>query len=282
MKKAIRTAVYDGELRIEAYRFAGIAQPFPSHFHEYYVIGFVENGERRLTCKGREYSIRKGDVLLFNPGDDHACMQADGGTLDYGGINIRKAVMLDLAEEITGRRSLPVFTRTVIQDSEAACCLRLFHERVMRGSPGFDKEEHLLLLLSFLIRRCGQPFEECIPPAQEEVERACAFMKQHYAERISLDQLCRCTNLSKSTLLRVFARSKGVTPYRYLENIRIGAAKKLLEQGAAPVEAAMQTGFSDQSHFTNYFQRFIGLSPGAYREIFLRKEETGDEPHGTK
>ena len=35
------------------------------------------------------------------------------------------------------------------------------------------------------------------------------------------------------------------------QNIRIGEAKKLLEQGLPPVEAALQTGFSDQSHFTN-------------------------------
>ncbi|MDE6384600.1 MAG: helix-turn-helix transcriptional regulator, partial [Eubacterium sp.] len=69
-------------------------------------------------------------------------------------------------------------------------------------------------------------------------------------------------------------------PYRYLENVRIDIAKKLLEQGELPIEAAMKTGFFDQSHFTNYFSRFIGLSPGAYREIFLAKNscrETDDE-----
>ena len=46
--------------------------------------------------------------------------------------------------------------------------------------------------------------------------------------------------------------------------------QKLLEQGVPPVEAALQTGFSDQSHFTNYFSRFIGLTPGAYQEIFSK------------
>ena len=46
MKKQTRTAVYDDELRIEAYRFEGIVQPFPNHFHEYYVIGFIEDGHR--------------------------------------------------------------------------------------------------------------------------------------------------------------------------------------------------------------------------------------------
>ena len=48
MKKEIRTVVYDDELRMEAYRFEGIVQPFPNHFHEYYVIGLVEKGERLL------------------------------------------------------------------------------------------------------------------------------------------------------------------------------------------------------------------------------------------
>ena len=59
MKKETRTVVYDDELRIEAYRFEGIVQPFPNHFHEYYVIGFIEDGERCLSCKGQEYVTTK-------------------------------------------------------------------------------------------------------------------------------------------------------------------------------------------------------------------------------
>ena len=44
MKKEIRTVVYDDELRMEAYRFEGTRQPFPSHFHEHYVIGLWRAG----------------------------------------------------------------------------------------------------------------------------------------------------------------------------------------------------------------------------------------------
>lgn len=97
---------------------------------------------------------------------------------------------------------------------------------------------------------------------------------------IYLDQICHLEGLSKSTLLRAFTKFKGVTPYSYLQNIRIGEAKKLLEQGLPPVEAALQTGFSDQSHFTNYFNRYIGLAPGVYREIFLMKENSEDKKQG--
>lgn len=280
MRKEIRTVVYDDDLRIEAYRFEGIVQPFPNHFHEYYVIGFVEDGERCLSCKNREYTINRGNVVLFNPGDNHSCVQSDDGTLDYRGFNISKEVMLNLAEEITGKQELPGFSKNVVYDEEVTCYLRPLHEMVMNGSVEFEKEENLLLLLSLLIQKYGQPFESCIPECRNEIERASVFINQHFAEHIYLDQICRHVGLSKSTLLRAFTKSRGVTPYRYLENIRIGAAKKLLEQGVAPIDAALQTGFSDQSHFTNYFNRFIGLAPGIYRNIFLEKQEPEGTSHG--
>lgn len=279
MKKEIRTIVYDDDLRIEAYRFEGIVQPFPNHFHEYYVIGFVENGKRWLSCKNKEYSISKGNIILFNPGDNHACAQNGGDPFDYRGMNISKEVMLDLAEEVTGKRELPGFSKNVVFNDEAACYLGPLHKMILHGSCEFEKEEHLLLLLSVLLQQYGQSFESCIPECREEIEKACVFMREHYSERIYLDQLCRCANLSKSTLLRAFTKSKGVTPYSYLENIRIGEAKKLLEQGAVPIEAALQTGFSDQSHFTNYFSRYIGLAPGVYREIFLGKDNMEKKSH---
>lgn len=268
MKRETRTVVYDSDLQIEAYRFEGFVRPFPNHFHEYYTIGYLEGGERILFCKGREYTIKPGNILLFNPGDNHACVQSGGGTLDYRGFNLSKEVILHLAEELDGQQELPVLSPTVIFDGETASCLRSLHQMVMEGVQSSDKEEHLLLLAALLFQKYGRPLPQEDPWYGEEMEHVCAFIEQHYPERICLDQLCRCAGLSRSTLLRAFTRAKGVTPYRYLENIRIGEAKKLLEQGVQPVEAALWTGFSDQSHFTNYFDRFIGLSPGAYRDIF--------------
>ena len=275
MKKEVRTVVYDDELRMEAYRFEGIVQPFPRHFHEHYVIGVVEKGERVLSCRDREYAIEEGSTILFNPGDSHACVQSDGGTFDYRGFNISKEIMLDLAEEVTGRCDLPGFSKNVIYDDEAACHLRLLHEMVVKGTGEFGKEETLLFLLSHLIQNYGQPFESCIPECRQEIEKACEYMEGHFTERIYLDQICRHAGLSRSTLLRAFTKEKGVTPYRYLETIRINEAKKLLLEGVLPVEAAIRTGFSDQSHFTNYFNQFMGIAPGTYREIFLERDREG-------
>ena len=195
-------------------------------------------------------------------------MQCDGGTLDYRGLNISKETMSSLVEEITGKRALLGFSENVIKDDELNRYLHSLHQAIMDGSKEFEKEEALLLLISLLIEQYGQPFENCIPECSEEIENTCLFMSEHFSEHITLDELCKCSGLSKSTLLRAFTKSKGVTPYRYLQAIRIDKAKALLEQGVSPIDAAIQTGFSDQSHFSNFFNMFIGLSPTAYRRIF--------------
>ncbi len=277
MRKETRTIVYDDELSIEAYRFEGIVRPFPNHFHDYYVIGLVERGERRMSCRNQEHTIARGNILLFNPGDNHACVQSDDGTLDYRGLNISQGVMRSLTEEITGESRLPGFAPNVINDPEAVCYLRSLHEMIMQGTGEFGKEENLLFLLSLLLQRYSRPFSSCVPECREEIERACRFMAENYREHLSLEQICHDAGLSKSALLRAFAKSKGVTPYLYLQNIRIAEARKLLEQGLPPVEVACQTGFADQSHFTNYFNSFIGLPPGSYRDIFVDKSVRSGE-----
>ncbi len=267
MQKEIRTVCYDEDLHLEAYRFAGIVQPFPNHFHDYYVIGFIEAGTRCLSCKNKEYTVGQGNILLFQPNDTHSCVQCDGGTLDYRGLNLPKETMLSFAEEITGQRVPIGFSENVIKNDELSLYLHSLHQMIMDGGEAFEKEEMLLLLISFLIEQYGQPSRSCIPECSEEIERACVFMSEHFPEHITLENLCKCSGLSKSTLLRGFSRSKGVTPYRYLQTIRIGKAKELLEKGVSSVEAAIQTGFSDQSHFSRFFHMFIGLSPAAYRRI---------------
>jgi transcriptional regulator GlxA family with amidase domain len=60
---------------------------------------------------------------------------------------------------------------------------------------------------------------------------------------------------------------KGITPYQYLSTIRINKAKELLDSGVLPIDAAFQSGFTDQSHFTRFFKNFIGLTPGRYQSL---------------
>lgn len=280
MEKPTKRMAADRALQIEAYRFQGLAQPFPLHFHPHYVLGLVERGTRQLTCKGREYSLGPGQLFLLNPGDSHACIQCGEEPLDYRSVTLPIEAMQALAADLTGAKALPVFPAPVVEDPEAALQLRLLHGLLFQDSSRFAREEALLLLMAGLLERHSPLPPPAEPECRQEVALACAYMEAHFPERISLEQLCRRVGLSKSTLLRAFTQARGLTPYRYLEAVRVNVAKRLLEQGLPPLEAAMRTGFSDQSHFTNYFTSFIGVSPGTYRDILRGRRDAKEEPHG--
>lgn len=265
-----RKVVYDKFLQIEAYSLKGIAQPFPLHFHEYYVVGFIESGGRKLLCNGKEYSVNSGDILLFNPNDRHSCTQAGTGFLDYRAININTDVMERIAEEVSGTKALPRFEACIINDREIFCSLKRLFGMIFEGGDDFKKEELLFLAFSQLLNVQADDSRkeyEC----SLEIEDICTYMGEHFSERISIGDLFELTALSKATLIRSFTKEKWISPYRYLENIRLGAAKKLLEKGVSPVETAIETGFADQSHFTNFFRDYIGLTPRQYANIFKEK-----------
>lgn len=270
MERGKRTIIYDEQLHLEAYRFEGVAQSFPPHLHDYYVWGYAQRGERLLTCRGRRLTLAAGDMVLFNPGDDHGCVQSSAAALHYLALNVPQETMARLALEITGANGLPRFAPTVIRDDEAAYYLRSLHTLIMTGAQAFAREEALLLLAARLLERYAAADCPAAARNDEAVQAACAYMQKYFAERLTLEDICQSAHLSKSSLLRAFTRAKGVTPYRYLQAWRVGEAQKLLENGAAPAAAALLTGFADQSHFTNTFTSFIGLTPGSYREIFVK------------
>lgn len=296
MKGEIRRVLYDRELGIEACFFEGISQPFPPHFHDYYVVGFIESGRRRLSVCGKEFTAEAGDILLFNPRDNHFCRGLDGNTLTYGAFNIKSEVMKKLASKTEDIRKPLRFSKNLVRDRDLFFSMKRLHEAVMSPQENIlcrhnftgkanslpirekvsvtalhEKEELFLLTFSRLAEEYSERSENAAradPEYRAETEKACLYMRENFSEHISLDTLCRLTALSRAALVRSFAKEKGISPYRYLENIRLEAAKRFLEQGETPVDAALKTGFSDQSHFTNFFRSYIGLTPKQYGNIF--------------
>ena len=272
-----RTARYDAELMVEAYQFQGVMQAFPSHFHEHYVVGFIERGRRNLCCKGERYVTAPGDLLLFNPGENHACEGAADQPLDYRCLNIDPDVMAKAAREIFGGESAPVFAQSVVFYCELIADLRELHSMILRGDSGVRKEERFFFLLEQLLREYAQAGAPQQPERRVEVQAVCDYLAAHFDEPVSLDVLRELAGLSKYHLLRAFTKETGITPYSYLETLRIDRAKLLLKQGETPANVAQETGFSDQSHFSNTFKRLIGLTPGQYRRIFWQ-ERLEDQP----
>ena len=276
LPKEQRHVYYDRDLEIEAYQLSGIVQKFPNHFHEYYVSGFVEGGNRHLWCKGKEYDLSAGDLVLFNPRDNHFCAPVNGEVLDYRAVNISKEIMHQAVREITGKDYAPYFTENVVFHSDIAQSVGDVYDAVLSHAPKLKKEEALFFLLEQVLQECTRPLDTSgLPEPNEQIQQLCTYMEEHFAENITLDELLSMTTFGKSYLLRMFTKQVGVSPYRYLQTVRIDRAKKFLEQGILPIEAADMAGFADQSHFTNFFKEFIGLTPKQYQRIFTDAPVSG-------
>ena len=271
-----RHIYYDKDLQIEAYNLSGIVQKFPVHFHEFYVIGFMEGGKRHLWCRNQEYDTQLGDVILFNPRETHNCAPVAGEVLDYRAINVPVDVMDKAVKEITGKHIHLQFKDTLIPQAELALSIRELYDVIVSQSSLLVREEAFYFLIEQLLEEHMVPVE-----ASRELTEAVKAMKEyldtHYEESISLDTLSKISKMSRYQLLRLFTREVGVSPYRYLQSIRIAKAKRLLEQGEAIGKLALDCGFSDQSHFTNYFKSFIGITPKQYQSIFTQKRSELDE-----
>lgn len=268
MKHEQRQIYYDYDLHIEVYNLQGIVQKFPNHFHEYYVIGCIEGGKRHLWCKDKEYDIVPGDLILFNPKEVHCCGPLNNESLDYRAINISIDSMRRITKGLFGKEWLPQFKNTVIQNSSATKLLQEAYKVILNNEEVFRKEETVYFLLETIIKENKEIEEVSNVKQNDQITYLCDYMNTNYSEVISLDHLLSMVPFGKSYLLRSFTKEIGVSPYRYLQSIRINKAKQLLEQGLSILDIIGLIGFSDQSHFTKYFKDFIGVTPKQYQDIF--------------
>jgi len=99
-----------------------------------------------------------------------------------------------------------------------------------------------------------------------QTRRATEMMAARLASNLKIAQIADECRLSPSHFARAFRRSMGVAPQRYLTQLRIEEAKRLLTKGNLPLsDIALVCGFGDQSHFTRVFGQMTGESPGAWR-----------------
>ena len=227
-----RHVYYDHDLEIEAYNLSGIVQKFPNHFHDYYVIGFVEGGKRHLWCKGLEYDLTAGDLILFNPRDNHFCAPINGEILDYRAVNINMDVMQSAVREITGKDFVPHFTRNVVYQSDITQSIGDLYDAILTHAPKLKKEEAFFFLLEQILQEHAAPFDEIdISEPNQQIKTLCVYMEEHFSENITLDDLLSMTSFGKSYLLRLLQSRSGVSPYRYLQTVRLEKAKKVSGAG---------------------------------------------------
>jgi AraC family transcriptional regulator len=101
---------------------------------------------------------------------------------------------------------------------------------------------------------------------QHKLKRVRAFVDEHLAEAMHVDQLAGEVHMSPFHFARMFKQTTGQSPHLYVVSQRIERAKALLRDSEVPLIAiAAQTGFRTQGHFTGVFRRYTGLTPRVFR-----------------
>ena len=99
------------------------------------------------------------------------------------------------------------------------------------------------------------------------IQRAISYIREHYSENISLEQLASRLELTPEYLSALFNREVGINFSTFLKRFRISQAKRLLKGTDQKIyEIAQQVGYNDPKYFNRVFKEEIGVSPGEYRQ----------------
>lgn len=103
-------------------------------------------------------------------------------------------------------------------------------------------------------------------PVKDIPTRVMEYLMQNYAQKITLEDLCRKFYCSRGTLTSSFRKVYGCSILTCLNEIRLSKSTGLLTQSNLSIHSiSMLCGFSDQNYYSKVFQRAYGSAPTQYR-----------------
>lgn len=103
---------------------------------------------------------------------------------------------------------------------------------------------------------------------EQRVFNICRYIGEHFAEKLTLEELAREFFISRSALVRDFRLMLNTTVVEYITNVRISKAKLLLKNGMSVSETAESCGFASDSYFIRVFKSVTDQTPAAFRDKF--------------
>lgn len=236
---------------------------FPRHSHDQFGIGVMTSGAQLSWSAMGQVESEAGDVIMVNPGEMHDGMPVGGAARGWRILYLDPTLVArEIADEAV---SEDLVLRPVARDRWlAGQVVRLFTRLENPANDSLAAEESLSrCLMRVLYRhRVGRP---CRVSTSPSVLKAIQRLDAAPEVPTSLTELADTSGVSRFQLLRGFAREVGITPHAYLVQRRVRVVRRLLAAGMPAAEAALSTGFADQSHMTRAFVRQFGITPGRYR-----------------
>ena len=239
-----------------------------SHYHNYYELYFLEEGERHHMLQDDMYTMHPGELILFSPYILHR---------SYGDENVpfRRLILYFHRDEIdspelqnmldngNGLYHLEPRTRQVLHSMLETLLYEQNNTSEFKSNYCHTVLNMLLFFIVLQLRRQN-------PSKKEDYDRmsqVISYIHDHYQEDITLERLSRHFYISPYYLCREFKRHTDSTVIQYINITRImNAQRKFMETSKNITEICSESGFSNLTHFNRVFKSVTGMTPSGYKK----------------
>lgn len=232
-----------GDKNIEFVVTEDITKDFGLHNHtEHYVISFIVKGEATLFYNNVSVVLKKDDTFVVRPYMPHSFkVEADSQILS-----------LCINKDLFSAQSIGEISQTVSTK---------FDEIAAETSleTGIKSE------LNDAVRLIAETIGDERYKLSADIQKVADKIAEKSSEIYSLNQLSEDVYTSKYHLIRKFKSKIGLTPHQFMIQVRVRNAQKELALGGRLIDAAIDNGFYDSSHFDRCFEKIVGISPSEYQ-----------------
>lgn len=147
-------------------------------------------------------------------------------------------------------------------------------DRLLGPTVMIETGKFLLIDASGREQRHFSSFAPRLTHGDEAILKVQHWLQARAGAAATVPEMTRQAGLEERTFLRRFKSATGMKPTEYVQNLRVGKARELLEFTRRPVDqVAWSVGYEDPAAFRRVFARIVGLAPGDYRARFSGRLE---------
>ncbi len=230
-----------------------------------YLLFTVLSGSGALNYDGKKYDLKKGDMVFID------CRKLYSHTTSDNLWSLRWCHFYGPTLSFVYEKYVERGGRPTFRPEETAPFLSTL-DSLYKLASGSDYirdmriNEELNRLCTLLMEQSWNPEEATTAPKKLSVVEVKEYLEQHYADKITLDELSKQFFINKYYLTRVFKEQFGQSITAYLTSLRITHAKQLLRFSEKSVEEiGLECGLGTLHYFSRVFKEVEGVPPSIYR-----------------
>lgn len=249
------------------------------HWHEEIQLTYVLEGSMVTTAQGMDYVLRPGDGFFINSNLSHMTRPTSPDSARYLSLNVKPSLLTLFHGSVVEQKYFlpyvndPYFqfvqlTPDTLWQEQVLGDMRVLFNILQDKPFGFelDAYSYLLRIWRTLLDHLDTEPERMPVFEQREAQQILAFLNEHYAEPVTLEQVSAHIHMNEAKCCKLFKSAYGRTIFTYLTDYRLEKSILLLpDRSLSITRIAELCGFNSTSYFIKRFREKVGMSPLQYR-----------------